>query len=293
MDHDKFIVPPGKKIRLKDYDPASTGPFKNKEEASATLQQDIERLSKYQQVLYAENKHALLIILQGMDASGKDGAIRHVMSGLNPQGIHVHSFKTPSTEELQHDFLWRTVKDLPERGQIGIFNRSYYEEVLIVRVHPEILELQRLPPEAKGKNVWKRRLEEIRDFEKHLARNGTVVLKFFLNISPEEQRRRLIERIDLSDKNWKFEVGDIKERSRWQEYMNAYEDAFNHSSTDWAPWYIIPADHKWLTRAAVAGVIIEKLKSLKLSYPVTGKDHRRSLLQARRLLMSEPARKKK
>ena len=289
MNHDHFIVPPGKKIRLKDYDPGFTGSYKTKEEASAKLRKDVKRLAKYQDVLYAQNTYALLVMLQAMDTAGKDGTIRHVMSGVNPQGTQVHSFKAPSAEELDHDFLWRSMKALPERGGIGIFNRSYYEEVLVVRVHPEILDLQRLPPGAKGKGIWKHRFDEINDFEKYLVRNGIVVLKFFLNLSKEEQKRRLLARINTPEKNWKFSLADAKERAYWDDYMNAFEDTFNHTSTEWAPWYIIPADNKWFTRTVVADVIIEKLKSLKLSYPAVSEEHRQHLLEAKELLEKEPS----
>lgn len=287
MKHDHFIVQPGKKIRLKDYDPAFTGSYKNKTQATATLRKNTERLSKYQDKLYAQNTHGLLVILQAMDTAGKDGAIRHVMSGVNPQGTQVFSFKAPSLEELDHDFLWRTAKALPERGRIGIFNRSYYEEVLIVRVHPEILSLQRLPPEVTEKGIWKRRFEDINHFEKYLVNNGIVVLKFFLHLSKEEQKRRFLARINTPEKNWKFSVSDAKERAHWDEYMEAFEDVFNHTSTEWAPWHIIPADHKWFTRTVVADVIVEKLKSLKLSYPVVSPEHRQQLLEAKQLLESE------
>lgn len=289
MKHVHFIVPPGKKIRLKDYDPGFTSHYKNKAEASAKLRNDIERLAKYQDVLYAQNTYALLIILQAMDTAGKDGTIRHVMSGVNSQGTQVHSFKAPSAEELEHDFLWRSMEALPERGGIGIFNRSYYEEVLIVRVHQEILNLQHLPPGAKGKNIWKHRFNEINDFEKHLVRNGIVIVKFFLNLSKGEQKRRLLARINTPEKNWKYSLADAKERVYWDDYMNAFEDAFNHTSTEHAPWYIIPADHKWFTRTVVADVIIEKLKSLKLSYPVVSEEHRQHLLEAKELFENEPS----
>ena len=289
MNHDHFIVPPGKKISLKDYAPGFTGAYKTEEEASAKLQKDVNRLAKYHDVLYAQNTYALLVMLQAMDTAGKDGTIRHVMSGVNPQGTQVHSFKAPSAEELNHEFLWRSMKALPERGGIGIFNRSYYEEVLVVRVHDEILDLQRLPPEAKGKGIWKHRFNEINHFEKYLARNGIVVLKFFLNLSKEEQKRRLLARINTPEKNWKFSLADVKERRYWDDYMNAFEDAFNHTSTEWAPWYIIPADNKWFTRTVVADVIIEKLKSLKLSYPAVSDEHRQHLLEAKELLEEEPS----
>ena len=287
MNHDQFIVPPGKKIRLKDYDPGSTNHYKDKNDASEKLRMDIERLAKYQDLLYAQNTFALLIILQAMDTAGKDGTIEHVMSGVNPQGTQVHSFKAPSAEELDHDFLWRSMKALPERGEIGIFNRSYYEEVLVVRVHPEILDLQKLPPAAKGKSIWMLRFDEINEFEKYLVRNGIIVLKFFLNVSKDEQKRRLLTRIDTPEKNWKFSVADVKERLYWDSYMNAYEDMFNHTSTEHAPWHIIPADNKWFTRTVVADVIVEKLKSLKLSYPVVNEQFHEDLLKAKQLLEKE------
>jgi len=289
MNHDHFIVPPGKKIKLKDYDPSFTAHYKNKNEAAPKLQKDIKQLAKYQNILYAQNTYALLIVLQGMDSAGKDGVIRHVMCGVNPQGTQVHSFKEPSADELSHDFLWRNMKELPKRGGIGIFNRSYYEEVLVVRVHPELLDLQRLPPGAAGKNIWKHRFEEINNFEKYLVRNGIVVLKFFLNLSKEEQKRRFLARIDTPEKNWKFSFSDVKERAYWNDYMSAFEDALNHTSTEHAPWYIIPADHKWFTRTAVADVIVEKLKSLKLRYPVSSEEHKQHLLEAKKSLENESA----
>ena len=288
MNHEHFIVPPGKKIRLKDYDTGYTGKFKDKGEAAEKLEADIKRLAKLQDVLYAQNTHALLIIFQAMDAAGKDGTIRHVMSGVNPQGTQVYSFKAPSSEELDHDYLWRSFKALPERGRIGIFNRSYYEEVLVVRVHPEILSSQQLPAEAKErKNLWKRRFEEINNFEHYLVRNGVHVLKFFLNVSKEEQKQRFLARINTPEKNWKFSVNDAKERAHWDDYMHAFEDAFNHTSTEWAPWHIIPADRKWFTRAAVADIIIAKLNSLDLSYPKLSEEHMRDLQKAKELLESE------
>jgi PPK2 family polyphosphate:nucleotide phosphotransferase len=287
MNHDNFLVPPGKKVRLKDYDPTDTGKFKSKEEATEKLQKDIIRLAKLQDVLYAQNNYALLVVLQAMDAAGKDGTIRHVMSGVNPQGTQVFSFKGPSAEDLDHDYLWRSFKALPERGRIGIFNRSYYEECLVVRVHPEYLNLQQLPPEAKGKNIWKRRFQEINNFERYLVRNGILILKFYLNVSKEEQRRRFLARIDTPEKNWKFSLNDAKERGYWDEYMEAFEDMFQHTSTRWAPWHIIPADNKWFTRAAVADVIITKLKSLDLRYPAVSEEHKQNLLRAKELLESE------
>jgi PPK2 family polyphosphate:nucleotide phosphotransferase len=287
MNHDHFLVPPDKKIQLKDYDPNYTGEFETKEQAESKLREDVLRLASYQDVLYAQNTYALLIIFQAMDASGKDSTIKHVMSGVDPQGCQVFSFKSPSAEELDHDYLWRSAKSLPERGRIGIFNRSYYEEVLVVRVHPEILNSQQLPPEAKAKNIWQRRFEEINHFERYLTRNGIAVLKFFLNVSKEEQRSRFLKRINTPEKNWKFSLNDVNERRFWDDYMAAYEDMFNHTSTEKAPWYIIPADHKWFMRAAVADVIISKLESLKLSYPTISEEHRQNLLKAKALLEQE------
>src|SRR5438445_3956215 len=231
MNRSHLVVPPGAKVRLKDYDPAATGEFRGKDDAQQKLQRDIERLARYQDVLYAQGTHALLIILQAMDAAGKDGAIKHVMSGDNPQGCEVVAFKVPSAEELRHTYLWRYQKAVPERGRIGIFNRSYYEEVLVVRVHPELLARQALPNGEPGKKFWERRFQEINDFERHLVRNGVVVLKFFLNVSKDEQRRRLLERIDAPEKNWKFTPGDLSARSRWHDYMGAYEEVFRRTST--------------------------------------------------------------
>jgi len=287
MNHKDFIVPINKKIKLKDYDPSYTGEYKNKEAAQDDLRKDIERLAKYQDTLYAQNKHALLIIFQAMDAAGKDGAIKHVMSGINPQGCQVFTFKSPSAEELDHDFLWRSMKALPERGRIGIFNRSYYEEVLVVRVHPEILASQHLSPKLKGKKIWQHRFKDINNFERYLTRNGIHVLKFFLNVSKEEQKNRFLARINTPEKNWKFSINDVKERGHWDDYMKAYEDMFSNTSTEWSPWYIIPADNKWFTRAVVADVIVAKLKSLKLSYPKVSEAHIQELLKAKEILESE------
>lgn len=287
MNRDYFLVPPGKRIRLGDYDPGHTGEFENKEQAESKLRADVERLAQFQDVLYAQNTYALLIIFQAMDASGKDSTIKHVMSGVDPQGCQVFSFKAPSAEELDHDYLWRSTKSLPERGRIGIFNRSYYEEVLVVRVHPEILERQQLPPEAKGPDIWQRRFEEINNFERYLTRNGIAVLKFFLNVSQEKQRSRFLKRINTPEKNWKFSLTDVKERAHWDDYMAAYEDMFNHTSTPEAPWNIIPADNKWFMRAAVADVIIAKLESMNLSYPTVGEEHQENLLKAKAILEQE------
>ena len=290
--HEHFIVQPGKKILLKNYDPGFTSHYKDKDEASVKLKKDVKRLAKYQDILYANNTYAVLVMLQAMDTAGKDGVIRHVMSGVNPQGTQVHSFKSPSAEELNHDFLWRNMKALPERGGIGIFNRSYYEEVLVVRVHPELLKAQKLPTKAAGKDIWKNRFDEINNFEKYLVRNGIIVLKFFLNLSKEEQKRRLLNRINRPEKNWKFSLSDTRERAYWNDYMNAFEDTLNHTSTEHAPWYIIPADNKWFTRTVVADVIVEKLKSLKLSYPTVTQEHRKHLLEAKKLLENESQHRK-
>jgi len=287
MNHDSLIVPPGKKIKLKDYDPEFTGEFKAKEDAQVKLAEDIGKLAELQDVLYAQHSWSLLLIFQAMDAAGKDSAIKHVMSGVNPQGCQVFSFKAPSDEELDHDYLWRCLKALPERGRIGIFNRSYYEEVLVVRVRPQILEGQRIPRVLKGKDIWKQRYEDINSVEHYLSRNGTVILKFFLNVSKREQKKRFLERIDTPEKNWKFSPDDVKERERWDEYIQAYEDVCSHTSTDWAPWYIIPADRKWFTRAAVADIIVEKLKSLNLRYPKVSDEHKQNLLKAKKMLEKE------
>ncbi|MDW8269237.1 MAG: polyphosphate kinase 2 family protein, partial [Anaerolineae bacterium] len=270
-----FLVPPGRPIVLaRDYDPAYTAEFLDKSEAEAALQRGIEQLARYQEMLYAQNQYALLIVIQGMDASGKDSLIKHVMSGLNPQGTQVYSFKAPSAEELDHDYLWRHVKALPERGRIGIFNRSHYEEVLIVRVYPEILAGQHLPPTLKDEGIWQRRFEEINNFEKFLVNNGTVVIKFFLNVSKEEQRKRFLERIELPEKNWKFSLFDVKQRARWDDYMRAYEDMLNHTSTPWAPWYVIPADRKWFARLVAAEIIVRTLAGLNLAFPTLDEKRR-------------------
>ncbi len=285
---DRISVPPGQKINLKkDYDPGYTGDLIKKKDAPEMLAEGIQQLAEYQDKLYAQNTYSLLIIFQAMDAAGKDGVIKHVMSGVNPQGTQVYSFKAPSDEELDHDYLWRNFKTLPERGRIGIFNRSYYEEVLVVRVHPEILDGQRLPLELKGKSIWKRRFEEINAFEKYLTQNGIVVLKFFLNVSKAEQKKRFLERIDLPEKNWKFSTFDVQEREHWEEYQAAYEDMLNHTSTEHAPWYVVPADHKWFTRLAVAAVIDKTLRDLKLAYPSVSEEHQQELLKAKALLENE------
>ena len=288
MNIENFLVPEGKKLKLKNYETDFTGDYDDKKPAVKDLVKNIERMTELQNVLYAENQHALLIIFQAMDAAGKDSAIKHVMSGLNPQGCEVTSFKQPSSEELDHDYLWRSMRKLPERGKIGIFNRSYYEEVLVVRVHPEILQLQQLPEKIKDdKDIWKERFEQIRNFETYLSENGVHVLKFFLNVSKEEQKERFLERINRPEKNWKFSASDAKERAFWDDYMNAYEDAMEKTSTKDAPWFIVPADHKWFTRVVVSNIIIEKMESLKMEYPKVSEAHQESLSEAKKLLENE------
>ena len=288
MNHDPYIVQPGSNISLtKDYNPAYKCEFHQKSEAATKLKAGILQLAKYQDILYAQNTYALLIIFQAMDAAGKDSTIKHVMSGVNPQGCQVFSFKSPSDEELDHDYLWRSMKSLPERGRIGIFNRSYYEELLIVRVHPEILKKQQLPNFPKGDQIWKQRFEEINNFEKYLVNNGVVVLKFFLNVSKAVQKRRFLERIEAPEKNWKFSVNDVRERGFWDDYMNAYEQVFNHTSTEFAPWYIIPADRKWFTRLVVADIICKKLQELNLQYPQMSEEYKQQLSVAKKTLEAE------
>ncbi len=284
---DRLAAAPGKKISLKDYDPGWTGNIKDKTEAAKLLENGVKQLAKHQDKLYAQDTYSLLMVFQAMDAAGKDGTIRHVMSGVNPQGCQVFSFKAPSAEERDHDYLWRTTKALPERGRIGIHNRSYYEEVLVARVHPEILASQQLPEDCKKDGVWKRRFEQINNFERYLVDNGIMVLKFYLNVSKKEQKRRFLERIDLENKNWKFSMNDAKERAFWKDYMHAYEDVFTHTSTKHAPWYIIPADNKWFMRLAVAAITYQTLEDLNLKYPVLTKEKKQELLEARRVLMAE------
>ena len=286
---DRLIVPPGRKIRLaKDFATSwKEGRTFDKRRAGERLREGVQLLSEFQSKLYAQNRYALLITLQAMDAAGKDGTIKHVMSGLNPQGCRVTSFKAPSSEELDHDYLWRHVKALPERGHIGIFNRSYYEEVLVVRLHPEYLERQQLPPSVKGPKIWRRRFEQINNFEKYLSENGIVVLKIFLNLSNEEQRLRFLARIDEPEKNWKFSPADAKNRLLWDKYMEAYEDCFSHTSTRWAPWYVVPADQKPYCRLLVALLIYQSLEKMKLEYPLVSKERRAELLKIRKLLESE------
>jgi PPK2 family polyphosphate:nucleotide phosphotransferase len=283
----RYRIDSGKKVSLKDYDTRDSGPYEAKDEAAEDLRRDAERLAELQDVLYAQNTHSLLLIFQAMDAAGKDGVIKHVMSGVNPQGCQVFSFKAPSAEELDHDFMWRCMKSLPERGRIGIFNRSYYEEVLVVKVHPEYLKGQSLPPEVIKEGIWEKRYDDINSIEKYLVRNGTVVLKFFLHVSKKEQKERFLERIETPEKNWKFSLGDVKERAHWDEYQKAYEGMLEHTGTEWAPWYVIPADRKWFTRALVARIVIETLEGLDLHYPVISEKQKAELASARDVLLHE------
>jgi len=286
INHADLLAKPGHDIHLADFDSAFTSGFKDKDHAEEKLGNDLEHLSALQDVFYADRRYALLIVLQGMDSAGKDGVIRHVMSAVSPQGIHVYPFKQPSEQELSHDYLWRCAKVLPERGRIAIFNRSYYEELTVVRVHGAALERERLPPEPSGSRLWKERYDDIVSFERHLARNGTLILKFFLHLSKGEQRKRLLERIDTPAKNWKISPADVRERAFWEGYRYAYDDLLTHTSTEHAPWYVIPADRKWFTRAAVADVIVARLKALGLAYPsVTGEQ--RAQLEAERAKLAD------
>ncbi len=286
LNPDAMRVEPGTKANLATFDPDFTGDFQKKK-AKKLLKKTVKQMARHQDVLYAQNTSALLLIFQAMDAAGKDSTIKNVLSGVNPQGCHVVSFKQPSSEELDHDYLWRASKALPERGKLGVFNRSYYEEVLIVRVHPAILDQQQLPASVRGEHIWKQRFEDINNFEKYLTNNGIVVMKFFLNVSKEEQKQRFLDRIDRPEKNWKFSVADAKERGHWNDYRIAYEAALTHTSTDWAPWHVIPADHKWFTRLAVASLIEQKLASLDLTYPVLEDNHLDRLQEARVMLEQE------
>jgi PPK2 family polyphosphate:nucleotide phosphotransferase len=281
------VTDPGR-FRLKDFDPGETLDYtsEDKPRASEALTNGIEALAELQDKLYAQDTWGLLLIFQAMDAAGKDGAIKHVMSGVNPQGCQVVSFKQPSREELDHDYLWRAARQLPERGRIGIFNRSYYEETLVVRVHPEILESQNLPPEVVTKDIWKERYKDIRQFERYLTRNGTLVRKFFLHVSKQEQKKRFLERLQNPTKNWKFSIADLKERSWWKEYQEAYEETIRNTATPEAPWTIVPADNKWFARVVVAASIIEALDGLNLSYPKVSKAQRKELAAAKRALLA-------
>jgi len=283
----RYRVDDGREFRLKDFDPADSSGVKSKKVAEKELPRGVEQLSELQDKLYAQDRWAILLIFQAMDAAGKDGAIKHVMSGVNPQGCEVFSFKQPSTEELNHDFLWRTSKCVPEHGRIGIFNRSYYEEVLVVRVHKELLERERTPPSLVTKNIWNERFADINAYEHYLYRNGVVIRKFFLNLSKEEQKKRFLKRLEEPDKNWKFSASDVTERERWHEYMAAYEEMIQHTATPHAPWYVVPADKKWYTRLVVAAAIIHALEELNLHYPTVDAAKRKELKAARIALEHE------
>lgn len=276
-----YRIEDGKKFRLKDFDPGDTGSIKSKDEGEKLLSRSIVELAALQDKLYAQDRWAILLIFQAMDAAGKDGAIKHVMSGINPQGCQVYSFKAPSAEELDHDYLWRNMVRVPERGRIGIFNRSYYEEVLVVRVHPEIFANEKIPPVLLGKDIWQERFQDIHAFERYLSRNGIVVRKFFLNVSKKEQKKRFEERLDNPEKNWKFSSADLRERGAWHDYMKAYEEMIQNTSTSHAPWYVVPADNKWFTRAVVAAALIDTLEDLKLEYPKVTSDKKKELQVAR------------
>lgn len=281
----RYRVTKGKKFRLEKTDPADTaGLSLEGKDARKMLQRGVAMLADLQNKLYAQDRWGVLIVLQGMDAAGKDGTIKHVMSGVNPQGVQVYSFKSPSPEELDHDFLWRSMKCIPERGRIGIFNRSYYEEVLVVRVHPEFLLTQKVPARLVTRRIWDERFEDINAFEKYLSRNGILVLKFFLCVSKKEQKRRFLERLDLPEKNWKFSMADAKERGFWDDYMTAYEDTIRATSTEWAPWHVVPADNKGFTRIVVAETIIRALEGLDLHYPKVDKAKRKELAEVRKAL---------
>lgn len=283
-----YRITNGKKFRLKDVDPDDTQGLRSKEKARALLAAGLPRLHELQEKLYARDQWALLLIFQALDAAGKDSTIEHVMSGINPQGCQVYSFKAPSSEELDHDFLWRTTRCLPERGRIGIFNRSYYEEVLIVRVHPEILGNQRLAPSLVTKDIWQERFEDINAFERYLSRNGVVVRKFFLHVSKEEQKKRFLDRLAEPEKHWKFALGDVQEREHWDSYQRAYEDMIRNTSSPHSPWYVVPADHKWFTRLVVADAVIDALESLNLSFPEIDAEKRKEIEMARAALADEP-----
>jgi PPK2 family polyphosphate:nucleotide phosphotransferase len=276
----------GDNFRLKDFDPEDTNGMKDKKQAKEILEHSRDLLSEFQEKLYAQDRWALLIIFQAMDAAGKDGAVKHVMSGINPQGCDVTSFKAPSKEELDHEYLWRAHRAVPQRGKIGIFNRSYYEEVLVVRVHQDLLNAQQLPKELINKHIWEERYEDINNFEKYLGRNGIIVMKFFLHLSKSEQKKRFLERLEMPEKNWKFSMADVKERSYWKDYQQAYEEMIQNTATKHAPWHVIPADNKWFTRLAVAGAIIEQLHSLDLQFPEVDDDKKKELAQVRKALLA-------
>ncbi len=284
-----FQVPPGAQVDLaRDHDPAYLPPHLDKAAAEGLLQEGVARLAEFQDKLYAQNIHALLVVVQAMDAAGKDGTIKHVMSGVNPQGCQVYSFKVPSAEEMDHDYLWRFFKALPERGRIGVFNRSYYEDVLVVRVHPEILGRAQLPPAVRDDpGIWQRRFDQINAFERYLVENSIHVVKLFLNVSKAEQRQRFLARIAEPEKHWKFSAGDVRERAFWDDYMHAYQEVLRHTSTDWAPWYVIPADHKWFTRIAAAAAIYQKMMALAPEYPPVTAAHLDDLRQSKAILEAE------
>jgi PPK2 family polyphosphate:nucleotide phosphotransferase len=284
-----FCITNGKKFRLKDVDPGDTLNFESDEKPKAqeALATGVEVLAELQEKLWAQDQWSVLIIFQAMDAAGKDGAIKHVMSGVNPQGCEVTSFKAPSAEELDHDFLWRCAKRLPERGRIGIFNRSYYEETLVVRVHQNFLDGQKLPEKLKTKNIWKRRFRDITNFERYLTHNGILVLKFFLHVSKEEQQKRFLARIDDASKNWKFSLNDVHEREHWDDYMDAYEQTIRHTASKYAPWYVVPADNKWFTRLVVASAIVENMNSLDLEYPKLDEEQLKALDEAKKSLAAD------
>ena len=279
-----YRIDNGKHFRLKDFDPADTKHWKSADEAKEQLQKDVDRMAELQAKLYAQDQWALLLIFQATDAAGKDGTIKHVMSGVNPEGCQVVSFKTPSDTELQHNFLWRTTQHLPERGHIGIFNRSYYEEVLIVRVHPPVLKSQKVPPALITKDIWKERFEDINCFERHMARNGTVIRKFFLHLSKKEQKQRFLARLDEPEKYWKFSEADVRERESWDDYQGAYEEMIRHTATKHAPWYVVPADNKWFTHLVVAAAIVDALEELDLCYPKVDAAKLKEIKDARKLL---------
>lgn len=285
----RYLVSKPRKFRLEDIDPADTWKFKSDDDAQELLAEGVKQLCDLQKKLYAQDKWAVLLIFQAMDAAGKDGTIDHVMSGINPQGCQVSSFKTPTSTELDHDYLWRTACALPERGRIGIFNRSYYEETLVVRVHPEYLHSAKIPPELITNNIWKERYEDINSFERYLSRNGVLIRKFFLHVSKEEQKRRFLSRLEEPDKNWKFSLVDVKEREHWDEYQDAYEETIRHTSTKHAPWFVIPADNKWFTRLAVAAAIYDGMNSLGLAFPEVDAAKRKDLAAARAALLKQKA----
>ncbi|MDQ3684303.1 MAG: polyphosphate kinase 2 family protein [Acidobacteriota bacterium] len=287
MKHSEFIVPLKKRVRLKEFDAAATGKFRDEEAARAKMERDCAELARLQDMLLAQASHGLLLIFQAMDGAGKDGTIKHVMSSVDPQGCKAYNFKEASEEEAKHDYLWRFHREAPERGQIGIFNRSYYEEVLSTRMHREKLDAQGLPAKLRGKDLWERRFGEINSFERYLVDNGILVLKFFLHLSKEKQRERLLERTELPEKKWKFSMTDVEDRKLWGDYMRMYEDVLNRTSTTYAPWYVVPADHRWFSSLAVADIVVTKLKELKLRYPRAGVEAEADLVKAKRALENE------